>query len=74
MKNPVRLILKKVKTDANGQLIEAGYKTFDIDSEQLESLLFEDSPHIRGKFEVVGAELINEEALLEKRRKERGNF
>ena len=74
MKNPVRLILKKVKTDAHGQLVEAGYKTFDIDSEQLESLLFEQSPHIRGKFEVVGAELINEKSLLDECRKEKDIF
>lgn len=48
MKNPVRLILKKVKTDAHGQIIDAGYKTLDIDNQELESLLFESRPHIRG--------------------------
>lgn len=65
LKNPVRLILKKVKIDAHGQLIDSGYKTLDIDSQELESLLFERQPHIRGKFEVVGAELLNEESLIQ---------
>lgn len=65
MNNPVRLILKKVKTDSNGQLIDAGYRTIDIDNEQLESLLFEPNSHLRGKYEVVGAELLNEEKLYE---------
>ena len=63
MDNPIRLILKKVQTDSNGQQIEAGYKTFDIDNKDLESLLFEVSPHFRGKFEIVGAELLNESEL-----------
>ncbi|MGQ9427696.1 hypothetical protein ACXYTJ_17210 [Gilvimarinus sp. F26214L] len=74
MKNPVRLILKKVRTDVHGQLIDAGYKTVDIDHEGLETLLFEASPHTRGKFEVVGAELLNESKLLEEYEKERENF
>ena len=65
MNNPVRLILKKVKTDSNGQLIDAGYRTIDIDNEQLESLIFEPNPHLRGKYQVVGAELLNEGNLYE---------
>lgn len=65
MKNPVRLILKKVKTDAHGQLIDAEYKTLDIDSQELESLIFETMPHIRGQYQVVGAELLNEGALIQ---------
>lgn len=63
MENPVRLILKKVKTDSNGQQIEADYKTFDVDNKELESLLFEAYPHLYGKFEVVGAELLSESSL-----------
>lgn len=70
MDNPVRLVLKKVKTDSNGQQIEAGYKTIDIDSKELESLLFEVSPHLHGKFHVIGAELLNESELLETYKKE----
>lgn len=66
MKNPVRLVLKKVKIDSRGQLLGADYKTFDIDSKELESLLFEASPHLRGKYEVVGAELLNESEFFEK--------
>jgi len=65
MNSPVRLILKNVKTDSNGQSIEAGYKTIDIDSEVLESLLFEPNSHILGKYQVVGAELLNESKLYE---------
>lgn len=74
MSNPVRLILKKVKTDSNGQLIEAGYKTIDIDNEELESLLFEPSPHIFGKYQVVGAELLNENGLYESHAERQKDF
>ncbi len=66
LNNPVRLILKKIKTDSNGQLINAGYKTIEVDNEELEELLFSASPHRDGKFEVVGAELINEDKLYKK--------
>lgn len=74
MENPVRLILKKVKTDSNGQLIEAGYKTIDIDNQELESLLFEANPHLNGKYHVVGAELLDIEKLYEAHKKKQLDF
>ncbi|MGH8273989.1 MAG: hypothetical protein ACRES9_07015 [Gammaproteobacteria bacterium] len=70
MKHPVRIVLKKEKTDANGQLMDAEYKTVDIDNKELESLLFNRNPPILGRYRVVGAELLNEDQLEESHRKE----
>lgn len=70
MKNTIRIILKKEATDARGQLLDAEYKTLDIESKELESLLFEGRPHINGKYKVIGAELLNEEELVSKYREE----
>ena len=71
MNDPVRIILKKNKTDAHGQLIETEYRTIEIDNKELSSLLFEGTYNrLYGKFEVVGAELTNSEELLEKYKNE----
>ncbi len=66
MEHPVRIILKRAKTDANGQLIDSEYKTVDINNEELESLIFGKQAHFSSKFQVVGAELLNENELTEK--------
>jgi hypothetical protein len=70
MENPVRIILKSTKTDSNGQLIDSEYKTVDINNEELESLMFGKDASFRSKFQVVGAELLNESKLTKKHREE----
>jgi hypothetical protein len=69
MEHPVRIILKKVRTDSNGQLMEAEYVTVDIDNKEIESLLFEPMSHIAGQYHIVGAELLNKTKLQEEDRK-----
>lgn len=69
MEHPVRIILKKVKTDSNGQLIDSDYVTVDIDNKEIESLLFNPMSHISGQYHVVGAELLNKSKLQEEHRK-----
>lgn len=69
MKHPVRIILKKVKTDSNGQLIDSDYVTVDIDNKEIESLLFNPMSHIAGQYHVVGAELLNKSKLQEEHMK-----
>ena len=75
MDDPVRLILKKSKTDAHCQLIETEYRTIDIENKELALLLYKGSHnHGYGKFEVVGAELPNSEELLKKYETEMKNL
>lgn len=65
MENPIRIILKKVKTDSNGQLMDAEYVTVDIDNEEIESLLCRPMSHVSGKYHVVGAEVLNAKKMQE---------
>lgn len=69
MEHPVRIILKKVKTDSHGQQIDSDYVTVDIDNKEIESLLFNTMSHIAGQYHVVGAELLNKSKLQEEHMK-----
>ncbi|MFC3152856.1 hypothetical protein ACFOEK_17590 [Litoribrevibacter euphylliae] len=66
MEHPVRIVLRKQRTDSTGKELDPEYKTVDIDSAELEHLLCDPNSALFGSFKVIGAEAISAEEIQKK--------